>query len=383
MRERFPHTFDHRNCPACEYALRVEVAPLDVKLTFAEASRQWVARYALGDGETDVRYIAPRTESDLYRYAATAARFLGRLRLEEIHLGHLREYQRARAVCDQRAAPFAQPAGANVIRKEIQTVIRILGAAGLWDDETNKRLRRVQKVESDVPRAMTPQEQERFLEKAGSQVEWHIIRWYSLVVLRTTAATNEMRSLRLDDVTLGPAASIQVRNRGAKNKFRVRTIPVRGAAAQEALALLVARAKKLGANSGDCYLFPLHLTWDRYDARRPMTVFGLRKRWEAVREAAGLPGLHTYDLRHAALTRMAEAGTPIHVMMAFAGHMSMRMQRHYIAISMAAKQEWAERVWGQPEFEEQTLPPKIGPKSVGTSAVTGSESFFLTNRRKA
>jgi hypothetical protein len=48
------------------------------------------------------------------------------------------------------------------------------------------------------------------------------------------------------------------------------------------------------------------------------------------------------------ITRMAEAGVPIQVIMSFAGHMTMRMQLHYTTISMQAKRKWAEDTWSQP-----------------------------------
>lgn len=380
MRERFPHTFDHRNCPACEHALRAQADPLSSDLIFAQAAEQWIRRRELGGDEPiTARYVSPRRIQDLRRYAGAAGKFLGRLRLNEIHLGHLYEYQRARAICDGGAADWERAAGANVIRKEIQTVVSVLDAAGLWPEEKQKRFRRVQAAENDVPGAMTGEEQQRLLEAASSQPEWEIIHWYSIVALQTTAATNELRGLRLEDANLGAAASIRVRG---KNKYRNRTIPITSKAARWALENLKERARQLGAKSGGDFLFPMHVTADRYNARQPMTVSGLRKRWEAVREAAELPALRIYALRHAGLTRMAEAGAPIHVMMAFAGQMSMRMQRHYVAISMASKCEWAEQVWGGAE-----LPPKIGPGRVTEmpriAAVNASESFWLTKQRNA
>ncbi|MFZ0662542.1 MAG: tyrosine-type recombinase/integrase [Acidobacteriaceae bacterium] len=348
--------------------------PLAVNLTFTEAFGQWIGRLLIDPDEAEggARDISSRTEQDLRQYASAAGKFLGRLRLEEIHLGHLREYQRARAMCDQGAAAWAQPAGANLIRKELQTVIRVLDAAGLWDDKINRRLRRVRATESDVPRAMTPAQQKRFLDVANSREDWKVVYWYSQVSLKTTAATNEMRSLRLDGVETGQGSFIQVRTKGAKNKFRVRTIPVKGREAREALQRLVDRAKSLGAKEPAHHLFPLHRGADHYDPRRPMTRWGLRKRFEEVRDAAELPGLRIYDLRHAALTRMAEKGAPIHVMMAFAGHMTMRMQRHYIAISMAAKEEWAEEIWG--DGGGGALPPKKGPQSVPPSHESGKST---------
>jgi integrase len=77
-----------------------------------------------------------------------------------------------------------------------------------------------------------------------------------------------------------------------------------------------------------------------------------------VRAAAGLDWLRPYDLRHTGLTRMAEAGVPIHVMMAYAGHMTRRSQQHYVTVGMMAKRKWATATWG----EQSATPPKFGPQ---------------------
>jgi integrase len=176
---------------------------------------------------------------------------------------------------------------------------------------------------------MTPEEQHRFLYMAQSREEWRVVYCWALIALQTTAATNELRALRIGDVFL-TQGTIQIRSEGAKNKFRVRTIPLQTPEVVWALEQLVARAHALGASGPHCYLFPFHRTQKQYDPLRPMTVWGIRRSWEAV---------------HTAITRMAEAGVPIHVIMSFAGHMSQRMQLHYTSISMAAKREWAGRTW--------------------------------------
>jgi hypothetical protein len=108
---------------------------------------------------------------------------------------------------------------------------------------------------------------------------------------------------------------------------------------------LIDRAKELGANGPHCYLFPFHVTQGHYDALRPMSVWGLRLAWDEARRESGLPWLRVYDLRHTAITRMAEAGVPIQVIMSFAGHISPRMQQHYTGISMEAKRRWAAVAW--------------------------------------
>ena len=112
-----------------------------------------------------------------------------------------------------------------------------------------------------------------------------------------------------------------------------------------------------------------------------MTVWGLRKRWQAVREEAQLPWLRVYDLRHTALTRMAEAGAPMPVMMSFAGHISPRMQQHYIAISMEAKRRWAARAWAEAVEEMPYAPGGIGPEwAQRKTPMRAQEQRWLTLR---
>jgi len=353
------HTPGHRNCPACAWVLTVRDAPLTPQLTFAAAFELWIARRIIDHAGvwSNARYIAPRTERDLRQYARAVGRFLGDLRLEEIHAGHLREYQRARAVCDKTAGDWDAPAGANLIRKEVQMVKRVLAASGAWTTHLDEAWEPLQAVYADVPRAMGPEEQHRFLHLAASRVEWQMVYCYALVALQTTASTNELRALRIGDIFLAQG-TIQIRSEGAKNRFRVRTIPLQTEDVHWALERLLDRARELGAASPHHYLFPFRLTRGQYDPLRPMTVWGLRRPWYEIRSAAGLGWLRPYDLRHTAITRMAEAGVPIQVIMSFAGHMSQRMQLHYTSISMAAKREWASRTWSE------GLPPKKPASSV-------------------
>lgn len=337
----------------------MQVVPLTPSLTFSSAFEIWITRRIIHNAGiwSNARYISPRTERDLRQYAKAAAKFLGSLRLEEIHAGHLREYQRARAVCDRSAGDWEQAAGANLIRKEVQTIRRVLLAAGAWEDHHEEAWEPLQAVHNDVPRAMSPDEQHRFLHLAGGRAEWQTVYCYSLVALQTTASTNELRALRIGDIFLSQG-TIQIRTEGAKNKFRVRTIPLQTPEVVWALQVLIDRARELaeraieadrfhGPVGPHCYVFPFHLYHDVYDPLRPMSVWGLRKPWEDIRTAAKLEWLRPYDLRHTAITRMAEAGVPIQVIMSFAGHMSQKMQLHYTSISMAAKREWAVRTWAE------------------------------------
>ena len=64
-------------------------------------------------------------------------------------------------------------------------------------------------------------------------------------------------------------------------------------------------------------------------------IHGGKAAWK--RAAAPLRGLRFHDLRHQAITEMAEAGASDATLMAVAGHMSRRMLEHYSHVRMAAK----------------------------------------------
>jgi integrase len=64
------------------------------------------------------------------------------------------------------------------------------------------------------------------------------------------------------------------------------------------------------------------------------------------RAAAPIRGLRFHDLRHQAITEMAEAGASDATLMTVAGHMSRRMLEHYSHVRMAAKRSALENLEG-------------------------------------
>jgi integrase len=65
---------------------------------------------------------------------------------------------------------------------------------------------------------------------------------------------------------------------------------------------------------------------------------GLRRTIASSKQAAAAyRGLRFHDLRHQAITELAEAGASDATLMAVAGHMSRRMLEHYSHVRMAAK----------------------------------------------
>jgi integrase len=56
-------------------------------------------------------------------------------------------------------------------------------------------------------------------------------------------------------------------------------------------------------------------------------------------EEAGLKGFRFHDLRHTAITELAEAGPSDAALMAIAGHLTREMLEHYSHVRMEAKRE--------------------------------------------
>jgi hypothetical protein len=80
--------------------------------------------------------------------------------------------------------------------------------------------------------------------------------------------------------------------------------------------------------------------------------------------AAALQGFRFHDLRHQAITELAEAGAPDRVIEALAGHLSRKMLEHYSHIRKMAKLEAINKLPGglMPALS------KVSPAEIGSKA---------------
>lgn len=306
-------------------------------MKFPDAFETWLAsRTGGGIKESSVKYITPSSEETYRDYAKALGKFFGNLTLSEIHDGHLRSYQDARA---KRDGDWKRTCGQNRIRKEIGFLLRIMKAGRVWSEDLKTSFCQLPVVQSDLPRALNQQEQSRLLEIMGRRDEWFWIYNYAILALNTCASTFELRMATLADVDL-QHRTFHVGPKASKNKFRNRTIPLESDAAMDAAEWLVRRARRFGATDPKHYVFPFGVG-NRHipDPTRPMTKCAMKSQWNWIRKLAGLPNLRPYDLRHTAITNMAVAGIPISVIMSFAGHVTVRMSQHYTTVSMQAKRE--------------------------------------------
>jgi hypothetical protein len=118
-------------------------------------------------------------------------------------------------------------------------------------------------------------------------------------------------------------------------------------ACARALKELHSRAKLVGFDDVEHYLFPWHGRDKKIDPSRPMTSW--RSAWRSLRMAAGLDHVRFHDGRHTALTRLAEKGQPDWVIQAQMGHVSPTIMRTYSHIRRKALDEAAAAL--EPTFE--------------------------------
>jgi integrase len=375
------HTLGHLNCPACLEVRASLLSSISADLLFSEAAQRWLEsrKVNAAPGAISARYIRKTTEESYEAYARTLDLFFSGMKLGSIRIEHLLAYQKARVCGD---APFVRyrrpqdakpkidkngaiiappkgktpcPAKPKKIRQELNLLIHLLKRANCWTDEMQKlyQMHSLPPDEDDeIPRALEPQEQRHWLDVARMKTRWNVVYWYSILAFHTCMSTDEIRGIRLGDINLFQRI-ITVPRKSAKNRYRMRTIELVGADVLWALERLIERAAELGSTEPHHYLLPMRISagkWDAqrksrlgvYDPTRPMTESGIKKAWEEVREASGLKWFRQYDCRHTAITRLAESGVPIDVIMARAGHVSERMRRHYTHISQAAQRKWLE-----------------------------------------
>lgn len=319
-------------------------------LVFADAAELYMKMRSVEatHGAVTARYIKFNTEHSYLQYITSLNLFFGKTKLRDIHWYTIKAYQEARVAGAEpfirKRRPFEEPgpckAKASKANQEVRLLKRVMRRANAWTGEDEEFFEELQEDENEIPRALTPEEQRHWLDISRLRERWMVVHWYSLVAFDTTMSTNEMRGLRIGDVNLHQRV-VNVPWPAAKNRYRHRTITVDGSDALWALERLIGRAGELGAHESQHYLFPFRDIHGRiYVPDRHMTVHGIRALWEEVRAASELKAFRPYDTRHTAITRLAEAGVPLEVVKAKAGHISDKMSRHYTQVSMSAQRHW-------------------------------------------
>jgi integrase len=210
-------------------------------------------------------------------------------------------------------------------------------------------------------RVLTQQEKQRLLEIARTKDEWQVAYLAAVLALNTTCRSCELRGLRWNAVDW-TAMTITIRRESTKTDAGARVIPL-NPDALVALMELRDRAEKLGSRDGEHFVFP-SCEHGHFDATKPMKNW--RTAWRSLTRAVSCAncgtiqptaaacknddckadiknlkspfhGLRFHDLRHQAVTELAERGLSDQTIMSIAGHVSREMLNRYSHIRLEAK----------------------------------------------
>lgn len=305
------------------------------QLPFQSACYAWL--------ESRKAHLAPRTYEEYSFNIKTLSRFFSELRLTEIDGDLVRAYQRMRMAT----------VGPTAINHECGVLCQIRKRIGIPLTDYQA----LPMPKSERGRVLSEEQRDRLLRLAQSNPNWEAAYLLAVISINTSAGPKETYTLRLKDVDV-ERGIIRIQPEGAKNVYRVRTIPLNDEALL-GVRMAIDRAHRLGAAEPDNFLFPARVHRGLYDPTRHQSHF--KTAWIALRDKAQLPGFRLYDLRHHAITSMLEnPDISEQTVEDIAGHVSAKMKKRYSHIRMEYKRAAVEamiqkRVPKKPSKSEDDL----------------------------
>jgi integrase len=250
-------------------------------------------------------------------------------------------------------------AGPAIINMEVGVIRRMLKRAKRWhligDDI------RPLKEPRSIGRALTYDEKLRLLRTAGQNDEWQRVQSAMSLALCTTMRGCEIKRLQWRDIDL---LNRVIFVRTSKTEAGQRLIPLNDEA-YELVVRLRERAKIFNGTESQHYVFPA-CERGHVDPRRNQRSF--RTAWRSLTGAIQCPtckklqppgdccsnqrckadvrdvrsplaGLRFHDLRHHAITELAESQVSDQTIMAIAGHVSQKMLARYSHVRSEARRQ--------------------------------------------
>ncbi len=315
------------------------------KLNMTEAIAQYLA-----DRAARVETSSARSESN---HAKPLRDYFGHASIARIDTGAILAYVRQRK---------ANGLSNTTINMEIGILRRILKRAKRWhffeDDVPQLPERR------DIGRALQTDEKLRLLKTARSRPEWETAYLAAVLALNTTMRGCEIKKLRWSDVDFIDRSLVI---RLGKTRAGERMIPLNTTAFGAVMRLRERSRMLFGYDlRPDWYVFPSAEGYSKPDPARPMG--GWRSAWRSLTRAvacadcgtlqnpgktcsnascgadihklkSSTAGLRFHDLRHHAITELAESQASDRTIMSIAGHVSQRMLAHYSHVRIEAKRK--------------------------------------------
>jgi integrase len=214
-------------------------------------------------------------------------------------------------------------------------------------------------VRQNIGRALTYEEKVKLLRRAATRPEWHTVACAARLALNTTMRGCEIKEMRWRDVNM-IGRSLAVKK--SKTEAGERVIPL-NADAWAVILELYKRSQTLGGAEPSHFLFPACET-AHIDPTRGVKSW--RTAWRRLTRAIQCPGcdllqnpgetcigceasiatlkspfegFRFHDLRHQAITELAESKASDQTIMSIAGHVSKKMLQHYSHVRLEAKRE--------------------------------------------
>jgi integrase len=310
--------------------LPVEAPAMRIK-TVLDCTKAYRVAYKQGHRERSQTWVAERL--------ASIDKALGNVLLPDLTEERVRRYMQARR---------AEGLGGRTINMEVAMLARAIGKTWnvLWPN-----LKRNEEPK-DTGRALSPDEESRLLEAAG-EARSPVLATFIRVLLLTAMRCGELTNIRWAQVdfekrmvTVGKAKT---------DAGTGRQIPMN----QELCDTLKDHAKWFNKRFGETlpqhYLFPAGERWPS-DPTQPTK--SVKTAWGNLRNISEVR-CRIHDLRHTAITKMAESGASDSSIMAIAGHLSRAMMERYSHIRMQAKRHAVEALTIRPTAKKQPSKRKV------------------------
>lgn len=320
-------TRDHREAPRLE---RERIAQLQNR---APDTTKRGKSYGAMDIETAIKayivdrraQVSPRMVEYWTEQARPLSTFFKKQRLKSFAPAHLAAYQNVR---------LAEGRAPKTINGEVSVLRQLLKHARLWY-RFREDYKPIPNMRPPAGRALTEEEQARLFKVAQSRSDWMYAHAAATLAFYCGMRACEIKAIRWLNVDL-VGGILDIRRSKTPAGWRTPTL---NDVCKRALASLQAKAKLVGADEPDHFVFPWHGREQKIDPTKPITSW--RSAWRSILRAAGLEGVRFHDARHTAVTTLAEKGLPDWVIQAQVGHIAPQMMKTYSHVRRLALDEAA------------------------------------------
>lgn len=317
------HTLAHIDCAACAYYEAMQI--LNGSASFAVNCWTWL--------ENHRQYVKPSTFRVYRQYAKSLVAFLGNITTSEIHIGNIRGYQKWRS----------ESAGPTRLNAEIASVLMpILKEVNRWN-AVKDVYRPLPAPKVRVRQAMSEEQERRLLAIAlDASKPRRLVAGHCLIVMANTGmGFGELRYLRREDCILNEdPAIVTVNPEGAKNDFRIRTIPLNWLALRS-MRWIIKRWEELGGTEPDQYILPHHAKRSEDEKKSPShkrksppnfyePMGHIYRAARGILKDAGLAHLDPYDMRsHFGTKLLSDPNVSDQLFQEIFGHSNTRTRDRY------------------------------------------------------